>query len=136
MRGQLIVWLALLGLAFNTVPVGYTINARPWGYHLASALPLIFLVVVLGFIVWDATQRRVRWYLVASFALAAWAFLQWPLWSPDTLRAPFPKWFWQVVLLVTGVAMAVGPLVLEVRASKSTPRPGSKSAEDVETVGV
>ena len=54
-------------------------------------LPLVFLVVVLGFIVWDATQRRVRWYLVASFALAAWAFLQWPLWSPDTLRAPIPE---------------------------------------------
>jgi len=115
-RGRLVAWLALVTLAFNPVPVGYEINARSWGYHVASALPLICIVTAFLLIAWDAFHRRVRWYLVAWFVIAAWAFLQWPLWSPDSLRAPFPKWFWQVVLLSTGVVMAVSPLVREMRS--------------------
>ena len=122
-RGRLIAWLALATLAFNPIPVGYEINARPWGHHVAFALPMICLAVVLVLIVSDAVHRRIRWYLVAWFAIAAWAFLQWPLWSPDSLRAPFPKWFWQLVLLSTGVVMAVGPLVREMRKGTGTRTP-------------
>jgi hypothetical protein len=131
-RGELIVWLGLLALAFNTIPVGFAINARPWGYHAASAAPLVFLVIVLGFILWDALHRRVRWYLVASFALATWAFLQWPVWSPDTLRAPFPKWFWQIILLTAGVVMAVRPLLKELRAA--SPMTPTASREDNDAI--
>jgi hypothetical protein len=119
-RGQLIVWIGLLGLAFNTIPLGFQINARSWGYHAASAAPLVFLAIVVGFIVWDAFHRRIRWYLVASFAVATWAFVQWPLWSPDSIRTPFPKWFWQLILLTSGVVMAVRPLLREIRAAPAS----------------
>ena len=132
-RGRLIAWLALVTLAFDPVPVGYAINARSWGYHVASALPLICIAIVLLLIVWDALHRRIRWYLVAWFAIAAWAFLQWPLWSPDSLRAPFPKWFWQVVLLSTGVVMAVGPLVREMRNGTGNEDAGLRRKRGTET---
>ena len=130
-RARLIAWLALLALAFSPIPVGYTINARSWGYPLASVLPLVGIGVVLLFIARDAVYRRVRWYLVAWFVLATWAFVQWPLWSPDSLRAHFPKWFWQVVLLTTGVVMAAGPLFRSTRGEASTPTTSPEYAEEL-----
>ncbi len=114
-RGQLVAWLALVCLAFNPIPVGFGINARTWGFHAASALPLIFVAIALLVIIWDAVHHRFRWWLVAWFVLAACMFLQWPLWSPDSLRTPWPLWFRQIVLVPPGVLMAVSPLLGSVR---------------------
>jgi len=119
--GRLVAWLALVTLAFEPIPAGLAVNARSWGDHAASALPLIFITTVLVIIAYDAFHRKVRWYLIAWFAIAGWAFLQWPLWSLDSIRAPFPLWFWQLVLLPTGIVMAVAPLVNAIRAAGAKP---------------
>jgi hypothetical protein len=115
--GRLVAWLALVTLAFEPIPAGLAVNARSWADHAVSALPLIFIAAVLVVIVYDALNRKVRWYLIAWFMIAAWAFLQWPLLSLDSIRAPFPLWFWQLVLLPTGVLMAVSPLVKSIRVA-------------------
>jgi len=128
-RGELVVWLVLVSLAFQPVPAGLAVNARPWGYHIASAYPLICIGIAGLLIVRDALHARVRWYLVAFFVIAACAFLQWPLWSPDSLRAALPLWFWQVVLLVPGVVMAVGPLVRSMEGGPQlSPAAGAENA--------
>ena len=101
-RGWLVAWLALATLAFNPIPPTTAINGRSWGDHAASALPLLFIVIALVLIAYDAAHRRVRWYLIAWFVIAACAFLQWPLWSLDSLRPALPLWFWQLILLPTG----------------------------------
>ena len=115
-RGQLVAWLALVTLAFQPVPTGLAVNARSWGDHLASALPLACVAIALALIARDAAHHRVRWYLVAFFVIAACAFLQWPLWSPDSLRAPLPEWLWQLLLVPAGIVMALGPLVRSIGA--------------------
>jgi len=120
-RGRLVAWLALVTLAFEPIPAGLANNARSWGDHAASALPLIFIATVLVLIAYDALHRKVRWYLIAWFVIAAWAFLQWPLLSFDSIRAPFPLWFWQLVLLPTGIVMAVAPLVNAIRTAGAKP---------------
>jgi len=119
--GRLVAWLALVTLAFEPIPAGLANNARSWGDHAASALPLIFIATVLVLIAYDALHRKVRWYLIAWFVIAAWAFLQWPLLSFDSIRAPFPLWFWQLVLLPTGIVMAVAPLVNAIRTAGAKP---------------
>jgi hypothetical protein len=108
----------LATLAFEPIPAGVAINARSWSDHAASALPLLFIAVALVLIAYDALHRRVRWYVIAWFVIAACAFLQWPLWSLDSLRAPYPHWFWQLILLSTGIAMAVSSLVRSVRSAE------------------
>ena len=127
-RGRLVAWLALATLAFNPIPAGIAINARPWGEHVAAALPLLASRWSWFSSRLDAIHRRVRWYLIAWFVIAACAFLQWPLWSLDSIRAQLPLWFWQLVLLPTGVVMAVSPLVNSVRRRRSRSR---RSATDV-----
>ena len=124
-RGGLVAWLALATLAFNPIPAGISINARTWSDHVAASLPLVCMVVVLVFIARDAVHRRVRWYLVAWFVIAAWAFLHWPLWSVDSIHSRLPLWFWQLVLLSTGVAMASVPSSVRL---EPPPDPSKRSA--------
>ena len=133
-----VAWLALVTLAFHPVPIGLAENARSWGLHAGAALPAICLLIVLLLLAWDAAHRRFRWYLVAWFVIAVYAFAQWPPWAVGSLRTLLPIWFWQLVLVPTGVALAVGPLVTSVRngirpewplatESRARPREGSET---------
>jgi hypothetical protein len=125
--GPLVAWLALATLSFVPIPAGpLALTSRAWNSHVAAALPLFCIAVALIVIIYDAFRRRVRWYLVAWFVIAASAFLQWPILSFDTIRAQLPHWFWQLVLLPTGIVMAVSPLVNAVR------RDGAKSSLSLE----
>jgi hypothetical protein len=125
-RGQLVAWLALVTMAFNPI---HAIDTTPWWrYHTATAIPLICMAVVLVVIARDALRHEVRWYLVAWFVVAAYAFLRWPIWLPNGLPAPRPLWFWQLVLVIPGVVMAASPLVRSIRTGN---RSSSVTSVDV-----
>jgi len=125
-RGELVAWITLVGVEFDPVPWGLAYNARSWGMHVAVTLPQIGLAIALGLIVWDAAHRRVRWYVVAWFAVVAADFAQWPPWSQQW--APLQgwqsillhPWSMQLILVPTGILLAVWPLVDYLR---STPKP-------------
>jgi hypothetical protein len=110
-RGELIVWLVAVCLAFNPIPAGLDYNARSWSDHVATGFPAACLVIALAVIVWDAFYRRIRWYLLVSFGVAVLAFANWPPWDINSLRAPMPIWLRQIVLVGGGVALALGPLI-------------------------
>jgi hypothetical protein len=120
-RGRLVAWLALVTMVFNPIPFGITLNARSWSPHVATALPLACIAVVLVLIARDAVHRRVRWYLLVWLVIAVYGFVHWPLWAVITIRPRLPLWFWQLVLVITGVVMAVNPLVDSIRAGTAKP---------------
>ena len=91
---------------------------------------LICIVIVFALVVFDAMSHRVRWYLVAWLVVACCAFLQWPLWSFDSIRPALPLRFWQLILLPTGIAMAVIPLLESVRTAQT--REPARLAEPVD----
>ena len=108
LRGQVVAWLALVTMAFN--PIRLNDTTPGWRYHVATAIPLTCMTVVLVVILLNAIGHKVRWYLVAWLAIAAYAFLRWPVWLPNGLPAAQPLWFWQLVLVIPGVVMAASPL--------------------------
>ena len=110
LRGRLLAWLALCALAFSPVPWGFVTNSVTWGLQEREFLPFVFGAIVLVFIVHDARRARVRAYLVAWLVVVGVAFGRLP-WENPPLRHSFPVWFWQVVLVGTGVALAIGPLL-------------------------
>jgi hypothetical protein len=124
-RGQVLAWLALVTMAFS--PILLNDNTRWWASDAATAIPLTCIAIVLFVIVRDALHHRIRWYLVPWLAIAAWAFLRWPPWLPNGLPAPFPIWFWQVVLVSSGLVMAASPLVKSLTGGS-----GSRSPATVE----
>ena len=110
-RGHLVAWLGLLVLAFNPVPWGELSNGQPWGLNVRLYLPITLMVIASLFIASDAIRGRIRWYPVAWLTLVILAFAKLPPWTVEPMRRLLPNWFWQIVLLTTGIALAVGPLL-------------------------
>ena len=69
------------------------------------------MVIASLFIAYQAIRGRIRWYPVAWLTLVILAFANLPPWAAEPMRRTLPNWFWQIVLLTTGIALAVGPLV-------------------------
>jgi hypothetical protein len=100
-RGQLVAWVALVALAFNPAP---------WQFQFRAYLPPLLLLLVLALLVRDALEGRVRWYLLAWFVLVVAAFAHFPITSLPP-RHPLPTWLWQLILVPTGLWLAIEPLV-------------------------
>ena len=81
LRGELLAWLAMILLAYQAFPFGLAYNALSWGERAAILLPEVVTALVLALVVWDAFQRRVRWYLVVWLIIAISAFGRWPPWT-------------------------------------------------------
>jgi len=98
-RGPLAAWLSLVVLAFDPAPRVHI---------LSEYLPSVLMVVVCSAILWGIRHGRVYWYLVAWAVVVALAFASYPI---GNFRYPLPTWLWQIVLVSTGVALAVKPLL-------------------------
>jgi hypothetical protein len=110
-RGGLLVWLALVTVAFNPVPTGVDYNARPWAVGAASAVTVTVVALGVLALLWCIVNRRVPpWYLVAALVVLLLAFAHVPPWALHTFRRPVPKWIWQLVLVPSGFVLAVLPL--------------------------
>jgi hypothetical protein len=115
-RGKVVAWLALVTLVYNPAPYGFVSNFVSFGIQSRLYLPVVGMSIALLLIAYEAIRGRVRLYLVAWFAVTAFAFGKLPLASVP-LRAPMPTWFWQIVLVGTGLVLAGGPLISSVRES-------------------
>jgi hypothetical protein len=98
-RGPLVAWLALVVLAFDPAPRIHV---------LSEYLPSALMVIVCCAILWGIRHDRMHWYLVAWAVVVALAFASYPI---GNYRYPLPTWLWQIVLVSTGVALAVKPLL-------------------------
>jgi hypothetical protein len=98
-RGPLVAWLSLVILAFDPAPRIHV---------LSEYLPSMLMVIVCCAILWGIRHDRVYWYLIAWAVAVAVAFASYPIGS---FRYPLPTWLWQIVLVSTGVALAVKPLL-------------------------
>jgi hypothetical protein len=116
LRWQLLAWFAVLLLAFDPVPFGFSSNAVDWGVAARQYFPPICMGVGLLFVVVDALQGHIRRWLVAWLGVIVLAFGQFP---PGSLpfRQSFPIWFWQVVLVTTGIYLVARPLVSRMRSA-------------------
>jgi hypothetical protein len=121
LRGELLAWVAMIVLAYDAIPFGLAYNAVSWGERALILVPEIAMAIVLALIVWDAVHRKVRAYLVAWLVVAIAAFGRWPPWTQtwprwwNAFRPPFHHWTWQLILLPTGIALAVWPILPYIR---------------------
>lgn len=120
MRELTFVWLGLLTLVFNPVPSGLAFNARPFGNELHGDLPVVVIAIGVGILGIEAVHRRIHWWLLGGVLVAAAAFLNWPL---DVSRAQWPLWSWQIILVSSGVGLAITPLWRMVRRADMTHDP-------------
>jgi hypothetical protein len=113
-RGQVVAWLGLVTLAFSPVSWGFMSNSVAWGLQEREFLPFVLMAIALLLVVRDVRRGQIRWYLVGWLVLVTLAFARIP-WENPPFRHALPSWFWQIVLVSTGIVLAVGPLLSCVR---------------------
>jgi hypothetical protein len=113
-RGTTIAWLAMVTLVFNPIIFYQFATGRTYDSGPFRAIQILFLVVALSIIVWDAAHRRIRKYLIAWFVAAVVAFAVdgWMYGPPHT---SFPLWFWQVGLIATALMLVGGSIQAKLR---------------------
>ena len=118
-RGAVLAWVALVTVAYDKWPLNM-FGGVTWGLGATEHLPQVLMVLGVIVIAVDAARGRVRWYLVVWLVLIVDAFATWPF--PDgPLRTPLPSWFWQLLLVSTGIWLAAGPLVRFMRQHNELP---------------
>ena len=105
LRVGMVAWLALIALVFNPAP---------WNFQFREYLPYALMAIALALILLDGLRRLIHWNLIGWLALVALAFFQWPV-TELPLKAAWPTWLWQIILVCVGVGLAVGPLLAAIR---------------------
>jgi hypothetical protein len=122
-RSTLAAWLATTSIVF-LLGLGSTqlnILGSPGVTTVRDVVTLAVLLFAVVLIVRDIRRAAPRWRLLAWVAMIAAALTAWATFNEFNVP---PTWVWQVVLVPTGIALAVGPLLQTVRrASQGVERP-------------
>jgi hypothetical protein len=121
-RGYTIAWLAMVTLVFNPILFYQFATGRTYGLGPFRAIQIVFLAAAFILILYDILRHRIRWYLVAWFALALVAFVT-DGWMYGPPHKAFPLWFWQIVLLSTAAVLIAGPITSKLHNREKSTSP-------------
>jgi hypothetical protein len=117
-RGGVLAWLALDAVAFNPVHLGITSNLTSWSVGLSDAIPIIVIAAVALCVGVDALNHRFRAYKILLLLVIALTSESSLFGISRPLFAP-PDWLWQVVLVPSAMALALGPVFTLWKSRKS-----------------
>jgi hypothetical protein len=124
-RGEVIVWIALVSMVYNPLPWHIPADGPSTGIGLYKATAIAVIAVVLIVFARSALRHRIRWYLLVWLALAT-SSLVIGGWQLSPYGHPFPTWLWQILLVAPALALAVEPLLSRIRdqsAPAASPSP-------------
>ncbi len=111
-RETLVAWVAMVLLVY-TEPVVY-VWRQTWDQDARRWIPIVIMVVGLLLILRDARRHSLGRTTAMWAATVVTAGVMWPV-SSDPIHFQPVTWFWQVVVVGIGVALAAGPLVALIR---------------------
>jgi hypothetical protein len=110
LRGTTIAWIALVALVYNEIS---------WW---STDMPLILFAIAVAVMLVGALRGIAYWYLLAWIAIVGVTLVTWPG-VTSVFPQHLPKWTWQVVVITTGMFLALGPLASEIRRRRLTSAP-------------
>ncbi len=110
-RASLVAWLGGLTVLFLQEPYFQFFFGFPWTKGKLSPFLIVFSVALAAILV--VRRSMTSWRLALCLAVVTCALVTWPVADPFPFR--FPLWFWQVVFVGSGVALAGSPLLTELR---------------------
>lgn len=117
-RGAVVAWLMLEAMAFPPLSYGVTANGQWWGKWIAVNGPAALVLIGGGLVITGVLRRRVQWHWIAFFVLGGASFLLGPQ-VRGLVSFIWPLWFWQIVLVSSGLALAAQPLAAAWRTASS-----------------
>ena len=128
-RGSLVAWLSTLLMVFCLD--GYFLRVGS-GIGVEKVLPPAVLVVALSLFLYGLVSRRQwsTWNLLLWSGVVACAVVTWPD-RANPFFGPLPTWLWQGVFALSGLLLALGPLLALPRCGSalgSTPQSAAGQA--------
>lgn len=128
LRGSVVAWLAAVVIGFTLDVYFLHISSR---LHLEDVVPLLVLAsaVALAFVGLTRAQPWSRWGIFLWACVVVCALVTW-FDTVGNLLLVLPTWFLQPVFALTGMVLALTPLLEEVRRHRdaSTTDPGAAQA--------
>ncbi len=109
LRGDVVAWVAVVSIAFSSIPSNFAARMEPWGRFAASAESI---AVVGGLAIALAVgwrRHRVRWTHALALVGVLAVFHSQVFFASQFLTT-LPHWLWQVILVPTGVYLAATAL--------------------------
>ncbi len=111
-RGSLVAWLVTVSMVYLLGSDALSLLRPPWSTIVQDLIPLAVIILAALLIVLTIRRGDVGWMLGLWVGMIAAALLTWN--QTNVLGIP-PTWFWQVILVPLGIALAAGPLVQEIQ---------------------
>ena len=118
-RPSLVAWLATTSMVYLLGSTQLDSLRSPWLTLAQDLIPLSVILLAAVLLVHEVRRGGPPWRLALWTAMIAGALITWN--ETDVLGVP-PTWFWQVILVPLGIALAAGPLLAEIRGHDGTPR--------------
>ena len=111
-RASLVAWLVAVSVVFLVGPTTSVLvwPATNWAHDAQRSLAPVVVGVALAAVVLDTARSGLRRRQLAWLALAAVAALAWPS-THNPFGSHLLSVWWQVALVLSGIALAVGPLL-------------------------
>ncbi len=113
-RETLVAWVAMVLLVYTESTI--IVWRQFWDQDARRWIPVVIMVVALLLILRDVLRHSLGRNTAMWAAALVTALVMWPV-SSDPLNFQPVTWFWQVVLVGIGVALAAGPLWALMRES-------------------
>ena len=127
-RGSLVAWLITLLMVFCLD--GYFLRVGS-GIGVEKILPPLVLLVAFSLCLYGVVAHRQwsTWNLLLWSGVVVCAIVTWPV-RVDPFFGPLPTWLWQGVFALSGLMLALGPLLaLPRRGSGLGPAPQSAAGQ-------
>jgi hypothetical protein len=113
-RRSLIAWLAVLVIPYCLLGSGTVFGFVNWGGYATIFLTAFVIAGALLAVLLRILRNGNRWHPVAWLVLGCAVVGGWPT-ANDALISHFPTWLWQLILVPTGLILALGPVLSRVR---------------------
>jgi hypothetical protein len=133
-RSAFVAWLAMVTVVYSIGPDSLHLFHLPWAGDAQVVLPLSVIALTLLYVVLRIVEGGSRVILLVGSALIAGTAVEWTG-GGNPFSHPLPEWFWQVVLVSSGMALGASHEVVGIEAvipggdhSAGTSSPGVASS--------
>jgi len=110
LRSRVVVWILLNTIAFNAVPSSFASRWEPWGGHAFNAIVIFTAIFLLLLVSRDVLRHCLRLDMLLTLLFTGTVFWA-QIFSDNSSHVTLPDWAWQIVLVSTGVVLALPPLL-------------------------
>lgn len=118
LRASVVAWVATVSMVFLIGSDSLRFLGRPWSTLVQDLISISVIILAILLTAMTIHRSGPTWRLAWWIGMLLLAAITW---NETDYLSYLPTWFWQVVLVTPGIALAAGPLLAIVRGHVGRP---------------